>query len=131
MVRVVKVKSIILVVLGLIIIPFLFIPFVAFILKIGSLLSSFLPSKLIVLEINMSETVTLSTFIYYYSCFLSIEVTGILSYLLFKLTKDKYLNDEKEKDQLEKKEFIKILNELLIELESNYKAYTRERSNTN
>lgn len=72
------------IILGL---PFILIPVVVVILRIGIFIGSLLPAFLIILQINMSETVTLSTFIYYYTCFLAIEITGIFSYLVWETTK--------------------------------------------
>jgi len=48
--------------------PFMLIPAVVLLLRIEILINNlFIPYKSI-LQINMSETVTLSTFIYYYTC---------------------------------------------------------------
>ncbi|OPJ59403.1 hypothetical protein [Clostridium chromiireducens] len=112
-------------------IPFFCIPAIGLILNIGIALSSFLPNKLIILRINTNEIVTQSEFIYYYSCFLSIEVTGILSYLLYKITLGKYSDEAKEKVFSEKKEVGLMLNEILIELRNNRDAYKKERDGTN
>lgn len=114
----------------LLIIPFLCIPVVALILNIGVAVSKLLPNKLIILRINMDEIVTQSEFIYYYSCFLGIEVTGILSYLLYKLTVNKYSDEAKEKVLSEHKKVVEILNEILIELKGNREAYRNERNSS-
>lgn len=78
----------------------------------------------------MDGTVTQSEFIYYYSCFLGIEVTGILSYLLYKLTVNKYSDEAREKLLSESKEILGILNEVLMELKVNRDTYTKERNDS-
>lgn len=78
--------------------PFLLIPFTGIVLKIGVYLSEkLLPNWMIVMKIDMSDNVTLSTFIYYYTCFLAIEVTALLSYAVYKLSLEKEVREIEEK----------------------------------
>lgn len=105
------------IILGIIILaPFIMIPFVAGILKLSMLIGDFLPNWLILLEIDTTEKVSISTFIYYYTCFLAIEVTGILSYAVYKLSSQKEKRDEKAV-------ILDKLTSLKIELKNNLSSY--------
>lgn len=58
-------------------------------------IGEFLLNWLIFLEIDIIEKVSIFIFIYYYICFLVIEVIGILSYVVYKLSSQKEKRDEK------------------------------------
>ncbi|MGE7094466.1 hypothetical protein ACQKII_24145 [Lysinibacillus sp. NPDC048646] len=100
-------------ILGVLIAPFLLIPAVSGILKLSLLVGEFLPSYLLLLEIDTSEKVSISTFIYYYTCFLAIEVTGILSYAVYKLSS--YKEKKEKKDEIIEK-VILVNRELRVNL---------------
>lgn len=120
-------KHIFIVILMIILFPFLFIPIVAMVLNISLYFLKVLPEQLIMLKIDTNGVVTFSEFIYYYSCFLGIEITSILSYLVYKITVDKYSEERDEKKAKDKKEVIDILSEILLELKGNRENYKRER----
>ncbi|WP_427137331.1 hypothetical protein [Psychrobacillus psychrodurans] len=106
-------------IIGIFIAPFFLIPIVSGVLKLSLLLGELLPSYLILLEIDTSEKVSISTFIYYYTCFLAIEVTGILSNAVYKLSS--YKEKKEKKDELLEK--IIIVNR---ELRENLFVYRME-----
>lgn len=66
--------------------PFVLIPGIAMLLRIGVWVGDKLPHFLVVLDFNMLEPMSLSNFVYYYICFLTIEITGIFSFLIWKAT---------------------------------------------
>jgi len=80
-------KKIILLSFALLLLPCLLIPLVGGLLKLGIAMAKFLPSYLIFINVDQSGMVTTSTFIYYYSCFLGIEIAGCLSYALYSVSK--------------------------------------------
>jgi hypothetical protein len=107
--------------------PFFLIPAVAAVLSFGIWVCSFLPKSLIILEINTNETVTISTFIYYYTCFLGIEVTGLLSYFVYQLSLDKDSWERREREFEKKRDILRIVNEVFQELSLNLNAYMKKR----
>lgn len=88
----------------ILVLPFFLIPIVAVTLKIGMLISDLFPSWLIVMKINTEDIVSISTFIYYYTCFLAIEVTALLSYAVYKFSVNKDQKDAAEQ-KIKEKEF--------------------------
>ncbi|MEK3951247.1 hypothetical protein MHB46_22995 [Paenibacillus sp. FSL H7-0703] len=91
-----------LLVLIIFVLPFFLIPIVAGTLKVGMLISDFFPNWLIVMKINTEDIVSISTFIYYYTCFLAIEVTALLSYAVYKFSVNKDEKDAAEQKSKEK-----------------------------
>lgn len=111
------------------IIPFILIPLVALILKLSLIVGNRLPSWMILMRIDTEEIVSTSTFIYYYTCFLAIEVTGILSYALYRFSVNKEDSDKNVRDKEKKIQNVKKIIQIYHELEENYKKYTKERGN--
>lgn len=123
-------KTKIFIILIVFILPFFLIPLVAFILKLSLILGSVLPSWLIVMRINTNEIVSISTFIYYYTCFLAIEVTGILSYAIYQFSVNKENSDLDEKRRERKVQHLRNIIQINHELQKNYQVYIKERDNT-
>lgn len=82
------------------------------------------------MKININDIVSISTFIYYYTCFLAIEVTGLLSYALYKFSINKEERDVFERKRSRKLNHIKKINQINDELRENYNAYIKERGSS-
>ncbi|OAS21382.1 hypothetical protein [Paenibacillus oryzisoli] len=110
--------------------PFFLIPFVAFILNLSLILGSFLPGWMILLRGDTDELVSVSTFIYYYTCFLAIEVTGILSYAVYQFSIKKESNDVYERNKERRLKHVRKIVLINDELQENQKLYLKERGNS-
>ncbi|MBB6677810.1 hypothetical protein [Cohnella lubricantis] len=83
------------------------------------------------MRVDTSEIVTISTFIYYYTCFLAIEVTGLLSYAVYKFSIDKEDRDIFERNKHRRMSHVKVFIQINDELKENYNIYIKERGSTN
>ncbi len=111
------------------ILSFFAIPIVVGLLKIGLFFSGFfLPESLILLKINMDEPISVSNYIYYYSCFSAIGVTGIFSYSIYKLSFNIDQRQLLESQKLKNLKFNNGVINILKELIQNEKAYSINRS---
>lgn len=84
---------------------------------------------MILMRIDTGEIVSISTFIYYYTCFLAIEVTGILSYAVYRFSVNKEDSDKNGREKEKKLQNVKKIIQINHELHENYKTYTKERGN--
>jgi len=106
---------------------FIAIPIVVWLLKIGLLLSSFFLPNLILIKINMDEPISVSNYIYYYSCFSAIGVTSIFSYSIYKLSLNIDQRQLQESQNLKNLKFSYAIISILKELKQNEIAYSKNR----
>lgn len=114
-----------------ILLPFIVMYMIGLLIKAMLFVGGVLPDWMIVFRIHSISDVSYSNFIYYYATFLAIEVTGILSYAVYKLA---FKTEAREVALIRSKKasyYIAILSEVLVELRKNHKEYTLKRDNSN
>ncbi len=113
------------------ILPFIAMYVVGLLIKAMLFIGRVLPSWMIAFRIHSILDVSYSNFIYYYATFLGIEVTGLLSYAVYKLA---FKTEAREVALIRSEKasnYISTLSDILVELKKNHKEYTLKRDKNN